>query len=348
MKIPFHTLIKVNFNILYMDKKKIFITRKINSRGIELLNKYYDVVLANSSDSPTKKVMIKKVKNVYGILCTLSEKIDADIMNAAGSNLKVISTYSTGYDHIDICEATKRGIYVTTTGNILSEATADLTFALILTISRKILEGHLYIIEGKWKKGWTPDLFLGTNIYGSTLGILGLGDIGSAVAKRANGFNMNIIYNNRHRLSKSRENKLNATFVTFEKLLENSDFLSIHTNFDKKNFHLIDIRELQKMKKTSFLINTSRGSIINEISLIKALKNRWIAGAGLDVFEREPISNQYELSKLKNVILLPHIGSATVKTRERMSRVAAINLHTILSNKKPLNLVNRELLQNLC
>lgn len=330
-----------------MERKKIFITRKINSIAVELLKNYYDVVWTNKTDSPTKNVMIKKVKNVYGILCTLSEKIDSDIMDAAGSNLKVISTLSTGYEHIDIGEATKRGIYVTTTGNILSEATADLTFGLILALSRKIVEGHLYVIDGKWQKGWAPDLFLGSNIYGSTLGILGLGNIGTAVAKRANGFNMNIIYNNRHQLSKSIENKLNVTYVTFDQLLKNSDFLSIHTSFDKDNFHLIDSIELKKMKKTSFLINTSRGSIINEISLIKALKNKWIAGAGLDVFEKEPLPNQHELLKLKNVILLPHIGSATVQTRNQMSEVAAINLHNILSKKKPLYLVNRELLQNL-
>lgn len=330
-----------------MERKKIFITRKINSIAVELLKNYYDVILTNKTDSPTKNVMIKKVKNVYGILCTLSEKIDSDIMDAAGSNLKVISTLSTGYEHIDIGEATKRGIYVTTTGNILSEATADLTFGLILALSRKIVEGHLYVIDGKWQKGWAPDLFLGSNIYGSTLGVLGLGNIGTAVAKRANGFNMNIIYTNRHQLSKSIENKLNVTYVTFDQLLKNSDFLSIHTSFDKDNFHLIDSLELKKMKKTSFLINTSRGSIINEISLIKALKNKWIAGAGLDVFEKEPLPNQHELLKLKNVILLPHIGSATVQTRNQMSDVAAINLHNILSKKKPLYLVNRELLQNL-
>src|SRR5215210_6114129 len=272
-----------------MERKKIFITRKINSIGIELLQNYYDVISSDSTVSPTKNVMIRKVKNVYGILCTLSEKIDSDIMDAAGSNLKVISTYSTGYEHIDICEATKRGIYVTTTGNILSEATADLTFALILALSRKIFEGHLYIIERKWKKGWTPDLFLGSNIYGSTLGILGLGNIGSAVAKRAKGFNMKIIYNNRHQLSKQIEEELNATFMSFDQLLQNSDFLSIHTSFERDNFHLIDSKELKKMKKKSFLINTSRGSIINETSLIKALKNKWIAGAGLDVFEIEPL-----------------------------------------------------------
>src|SRR5215203_5833850 len=326
-----------------MERKKIFITRKIHSIGIELLKKYYDIVLTNRPDSPSKKVMLGKVKNVYGILCTLSEKIDSDIMDAAGSNLKVISTYSTGYEHIDICEATKRGIYVTTTGNILSEATADLTFALILALSRKIFEGHLYIIERKWKKGWTPNLFLGSNVYGSTLGILGLGNIGSAVAKRAKGFKMKVIYNNRHQLSKSIEKKLHVTFVNFNELLEKSDFLSIHISYDKYNFHLIDTRQLKKMKKTSFLINTSRGNIINENSLIKGLQNKWIAGTGLDVFEKEPLPNKSKLLKLKNVILLPHIGSATVQTRNKMSKVAAINLHNILSNKKPLYLVNKNL-----
>jgi glyoxylate reductase len=180
------------------------------------------------------------------------------------------------------------------------------------------------------------------------LGILGLGNIGRAVAKRAQGFNMKIIYNNRHQLSKTIEDKLNVTFMTFDELLENSDFLSIHTSLEKDNFHLIDSKELKKMKKKSFLINTSRGSVINENSLIHALKNKWIAGAGLDVFEKEPLQSHNKLLKLKNVILLPHLGSATVQTRNRMSEVAAINLHNILSNKKPIYLVNTELEDNHC
>ena len=331
-----------------MERKKIVITRQINFTGIDILKNYYDVIFIDKTESPTKTLMMRKVKNVYGILCTLSEKIDSDIMDAAGSNLKVISTFSTGYDHIDIHAATKRGIYVTNTGNVLSETTADLTFSMILALARKIVEGHLYIMNGKWKKGWKPDLFLGTNVYGSTLGILGLGNIGRAVAKRAQGFNMKIIYNNRHQLSKKIEDKLNVTFMTFEELLHNSDFLSIHTSLDKNNFHLIASKELNKMKKTSFLINTSRGSIINENSLIHALKNKWIAGAGLDVFEKEPLPSHNKLLKLKNVILLPHLGSATVQTRNRMSEVAAINLHNILSNKKPIYLVNTELEDNHC
>ncbi|HVP82653.1 MAG TPA: D-glycerate dehydrogenase [Nitrososphaeraceae archaeon] len=331
-----------------MERKKIVITRQINFTGIDILKNYYDVIFIDKTESPTKKLLMQKVKNVYGILCTLSEKIDSDIMDAAGSNLKVISTFSTGYDHIDIHAATKRGIYVTNTGNVLSETTADLTFSMILALARKIVEGHLYIMNGKWKKGWKPDLFLGTNVYGSTLGILGLGNIGRAVAKRAQGFNMKIIYNNRHQLSKKIEDKLNVTFMTFEELLHNSDFLSIHTSLDKNNFHLIASKELNTMKKTSFLINTSRGSIINENSLIHALKNKWIAGAALDVFEKEPLPSHNKLLKLKNVILLPHLGSATVQTRNRMSEVAAINLHNILSNKKPIYLVNTELEDNHC
>lgn len=330
-----------------MKRKKIFITRKINPIGIELLKKYYDVILNDTIESPTKNIMLKKVKNVDGILCTLSEKIDSDIIDAAGANLKVISTFSTGFEHIDIDEATRRGIYVTNTGDILSEATADLTFSLMLALSRKIVEAHSFIINKKWKNGWSPNLFLGKNIYGSTLGILGLGNIGSAVAKRARGFKMKVVYNNRHQLSKSIEKKLHATFVNFDELLENSDFLSIHISYDKDNFHLIDTRELKKMKKTLFLINTSRGNIINEVSLIIGLQNKWIAGAGLDVFEKEPLSNKSKLLKLKNVILLPHIGSATVQTRNKMSEVAAINLHNVLSNKKPLYIVNKKLEQNL-
>jgi glyoxylate reductase len=330
-----------------MKRKKIFITRKINPIGIELLKKYYDVILNDTIESPTKNIMLKKVKDVDGILCTLSEKIDSDIIDAAGANLKVISTFSTGFEHIDIDEATRRGIYVTNTGDILSEATADLTFSLMLALSRKIVEAHSFIINKKWKNGWSPNLFLGKNIYGSTLGILGLGNIGSAVAKRARGFKMKVVYNNRHQLSKSIEKKLHATFVNFDELLENSDFLSIHISYDKDNFHLIDTRELKKMKKTLFLINTSRGNIINEASLIIGLQNKWIAGAGLDVFEKEPLSNKSKLLKLKNVILLPHIGSATVQTRNKMSEVAAINLHNILSNKKPLYIVNKKLEQNL-
>lgn len=320
---------------------KIYVTRKIDDTGLNLLKKKYNVYINKSYISPSKNELAKRVKGVNAILCTLSEKIDSEIMDAAGDNLKVISTFSTGFEHIDLNEASKRGIYVTNTGNILAEATADLTFALILGVGRKIVEGHKYIIANKWKHGWMPNLFVGTNIFNSTLGILGLGNIGSAVARRAKAFKMNIIYNNRNKLNSKVEKKLDVTFVDKEYLFRNSDFLSIHVSLQKENYHLISMNELKMMKKTSFLINTSRGSVLDERSLCKALEKKWISGAGLDVFEIEPIEKNNLILKKNNVILLPHIGSATVETRAKMSTVAALNISNIFEGKLPLYLVNK-------
>ncbi|MFB5598725.1 MAG: 2-hydroxyacid dehydrogenase [Nitrososphaeraceae archaeon] len=322
---------------------KIYVTRKIDETGLNLLKKKYDVYINKSYISPSKRELAKKVKGVNAILCTLSEKIDSEIMDAAGDNLKVISTFSTGFEHIDLNEASKRGIYVTNTGNILAEATADLTFALILGVGRKIVEGHKYIINNKWKHGWMPNLFVGTNIFNSTLGILGLGNIGSAVARRAKAFNMNIIYNNRNKLNSKVEKKLGVTFVDKNYLFRNSDFLSIHVGLQKENYHLISMNELKMMKKTSFLINTSRGSVVDERSLCIALKKKWISGAGLDVFEIEPIEKNNPLLKKNNVIILPHIGSATRETRAKMSKVAALNISNIFERKLPLYLVNKQI-----
>ena len=207
-------------------------------------------------------------------------------------------------------------------------------------MGRRIVEGYKYVVNNKWKHGWMPNLFVGTNIYNSTLGILGLGNIGSAVARRAKAFNMNIIYNNRNKLDSGLEKKLGATFVNKKDLFRNSDFLSLHVSLQKENYHLIGIKELKMMKTTSFLINTSRGSVIDERSLCTALEKKWIAGAGLDVFETEPIDKNNPLLKKNNVIILPHIGSATRETRAKMSKVAALNISNILEGKPPLYLIN--------
>jgi len=321
--------------------KKIYVTRRIDETGINLLRKKYNVFMSFKHTPPSKKELLKGVKNVDAIICTLNERIDSEVMDAAGDNLKVISTFSTGYEHIDVDEATKRGIYVTNTGDILSEATADLTFALILTLGRRVVEANKYVLGKKWKYGWMPNLFLGTNIFNSTLGILGLGNIGTAVARRARGFNMNILYHNRHRLNRNKEKKLGVNFVDKDTLLSNSDFLSIHVSLQKENYHLIDINEFKKMNKNTFVINTSRGSVINEKSLIVALGKKWIAGAGLDVFESEPLKKSNALLQFKNVVILPHIGSATIQTRSKMSEVAALNIHNILEGKSPLFIVNK-------
>lgn len=321
--------------------KKIYVTRRIDETGINLLRKKYSVFMSFKHTPPSKKEILKRVRNVDAIICTLSERIDSHVMDAAGDNLRVISTFSTGYEHIDVNEATKRGIYVTNTGDILSEATADLTFAFILALGRRVVEANKYVLSKKWNHGWMPNLFLGTNIFNSTLGILGLGNIGSAVARRARGFNMNILYHNRHRLNRNKEKKLGVNFVDKDTLLRNSDFLSIHVSLQKENYHLIDINDFKKMNKNIFVINTSRGSVINEKSLIVALRKKWIAGAGLDVFESEPLKKSNPLLQFNNVVILPHIGSATIQTRSKMSEVAALNIYNIFEGKSPLFLVNK-------
>jgi glyoxylate reductase len=323
-------------------RKKVYVTRRILEPALSMLLKECNVVLNNKDRPPSRKEILKNIRNKDGILCMLSDKIDAEVMAAAGPKLKVISSYSTGVDHIDVDEATKRGIHVTFTSNILAEATADLTFALILALARKIIEANEFTKRKQWKVGWMPNLLLGTEVYGMTLGIIGLGRIGTAVARRAKGFNMKIIYHNRSTRNSQIESELKAEYVDINYILEQSDFLSIHTTLNNDSFHLLDEPKFRKMKKTACIINTARGQIINEPDLIKAIKNNWIAGAGLDVYEKEPLSNSNPLLKMKNVIVLPHIGSATYQTRSKMSEVAVQNLLNILKGKDPLFIVNSD------
>lgn len=264
----------------------------------------------------------------------LSDRIDVQVMDAAGPSLQVISSYSTGFEHIDVKEATSRGIYITYTADILAEATADLTFALILACARSIVNADRYVRENRWKTGWSPDLMLGYNVHGATLGVIGLGRIGSAVAKRAKGFDMKILYHNRNR-NWQLEAELGAEYANLDELLAQSDFVSIHASLNTGSCHLIDKSKLKLMKKTSFLVNTARGQVVNETDLIKMLRAGQIAGAALDVFEREPLPRSSPLMKMKNVVLLPHIGSATYQTRSKMAEVAAKNLLDVLGGKDP-------------
>ena len=333
-----------------MKKKwSVYLTREILSPAASILSKDCTIVLGSNKGEPppTRKELLNQVRQKDAILCTLSDRIDTRVMDAAGSNLKVISSYSTGVDHIDIKEATKRSIYVTCTGDILTEATADLAFALLLAISRRITQGHELVTNRTWKYGWDPHLLLGSDVYGTTIGILGLGRIGSAVARRAKGFNMNIIYHNLHSRNVQMEDQVGAKYVDMDDLIKGSDFLSIHCSLNNESYHLIDKPKLRQMKKSSYVINTARGQIINETHLIQALKQRWISGAGLDVFEKEPLSSNNPLLKMKNVVLLPHIGSATSLTRTKMAEVAAKNLLNVLNQKKPIYLANPELINHV-
>ena len=324
-------------------KWSVYISRHILDPAIPMISKECSVIVANHRGRPpTRNELLIAVRQKDAILCTLSDIIDAKVMDAAGPNLKVISSYSTGIDHIDIKEATKRGIYVTFTGDILTDATADLAFALILAISRQITQGHELVTRKRWKYGWDPHLLLGSDVHSMTIGIVGLGRIGSAVARRAKGFDMDITYHNRNNRNIQMEEQFGAKHVDMDELIEESDFLSLHCSLNRESYHLINETNLRRMKNDSYIINTARGQLINEVHLIKALKRRWIAGAGLDVFEKEPPSPNNPLLKMKNVVLLPHIGSATFLTRTKMAEVSAKNLLNVLNRKSAIYLANPE------
>jgi len=313
-------------------KYTVYITRKIPEPGPLILKKYLEIKMNPGVDVLDREDLFENVRNVDALMCMLGDKIDSNVMDAAGPNLRVISCYSVGYDHVDIKEAEKRKIIVTNTPNVLANTTADLVFSLILTAARNIVSADSYVRNGNWKFGWTPDLFLGYDVHGSTLGIIGLGEIGTLVAKRAKGFDMEVLYYSNTRKHEM-ESELAITYVPLEELLQRSDFVSIHVSLNKKSFHMIDESKMKLMKKTAFLINTSRGKVVNEQDLINALRNNLIAGAGLDVYENEPISTSNPLTQMPQAILLPHIGSATFLTRSKMAEVAANNIVNFLIGK---------------
>jgi glyoxylate reductase len=320
--------------MLNVRRKQVYVTRKFPGHGLDKLYEHCDVLLNKRPEPPSRKLMLRNVAGRDGILCMLSDKIDTELMEAAGPQLKVISSYSTGFEHIDVKEATSRGITVTFTSDILAEATADLTFGLILACARNIVAGDRMVRAGRWKVGWTPDLLLGSEVHGATLGIVGLGRIGSAVAKRAKGFGMNVLYHGRDR-KLDKEVELGITHAEMDDLLSQSDFVTLNLSLNKGTSNIIDMAALRKMKKTAFLVNTSRGQVVNESDLARALKSKLIAGAGLDVFAKEPLSHKSPLAKLKNVVLLPHIGSASLQTRSRMGEAAVRNLLSVLEGRVP-------------
>lgn len=318
-----------------MKKKyEVLITRNIPKNGLKILNKKCNILLNNKDKPLSRSKLLKLVKGKDAILCFLNDQIDNEVMDSAGPNLKIISTFSTGYEHIDIDEARKRGIKIGYTGNVLTETTAELTFALLLSISRRIVEADRFVRKGKWKYGWAPDLMLGEDLYKKTIGIIGLGKIGKAVAKRASCFNMKVLYNNRKSIQNLDNKDLmkNMHFSELDNLLQQSDFVIITCSLNKDSYHLINYNNIKKMKSTSYLINTSRGKIIEEKGLITALKKKIIAGAALDVFENEPIEKNNELLKMDNVILLPHIASASNTTRQNMAQISAKNILNILEH----------------
>ena len=318
-----------------MQKKRVFLTRTLHEFALKELRKKYQIEVHSGKIPIPKNVLKNKIKTIDGLICFPYDKIDKKMIDLA-ANLKVISTYSVGFDHIDISHAIKKKIRVGYTPEVLTDATADLAFALILDVMRRVSEGDKIIRDGKWRQIYGAYDYVGIDLQGKTLGILGMGRIGSTLAKRVKAFDMKIIYHNRKRVSKSKEKSLGIKYVSQEKLFTQSDVISIHVPHTEETDGLFDSKVFKKMKKSAFLINTARGKIIKEKDLVTALKKKTIAGAELDVFESEPIGKNHPLTKIPNAVLAPHIGSSTKETREQMAKITVKNLNLGLNGKKPI------------
>lgn len=316
---------------------KVFVTSIIPEIGIKILKKNGIEVIQYKNYLPIKKdELIKKAKGCDALLCLLSNKIDKEIIDAL-PELKIISNYAVGFNNIDVEHATQKKIWVTNTPDVLTDATADLAFALLLACARRIVEADQFTRKGKFKI-WQSDLMLGKDLKNKTIGIIGAGRIGQAFGKRTTGFGMKILYYDKKRIPEF-EKITGAKFTSLKQLLKKSDFISIHTPLNKETYHLIDKEEFDTMKDGAILINTARGEVVNEKELVNALKSGKLFAAGLDVYEFEPKITK-DLLKMKNVVLLPHIGSATVETRNKMAELAASNIVRVLKGKNPLTPVN--------
>jgi len=312
-------------------------------RGLKIIRKYFDTEVWPEYGPPPKKTIIEKAKNVDALATLLSDKIDTEVFDAA-PKLKIVSQMAVGFDNIDLQEATKRGIYVTNTPEVLTDTTADFAWALIMAVARRVVEADKYVRTGQWKAAWHPDMMTGRDVHGATIGIVGAGRIGYAMAKRAKGFDMKILFYDvipRPEMEKD----FGAKRMDLDTLLKEADFVSIHVPLMKETHHLMNEQRLKLMKKTAYLINNSRGPVVDEKALYKALKEGWIAGAGLDVFEQEPAPVDSPLLKLDSVVVAPHISSASLETRSKMAEMVADNLVSFFEGKKPPNLVNQDVLK---
>jgi glyoxylate reductase len=314
---------------------KIVVTGKIPEVALEKLKKSHEVISWGEETPISRDEMLKRVSGANIIVSLLTEKIDEEVLTSAGNDLKAVCNVAVGYNNIDVAACKNKNVLVTNTPGVLTDATADIAMALILMTTRRLSEGER-VIRNQDPWAWGMFYMLGSSIQNQTLGIVGMGQIGIATALRAKSFGMKIIYTRRNRLDEKIEKELSAQYVSLDELLQQSDIVSLHCPYSTETHHLISDAQLSKMKKTSYLINTARGPIVNEEALANALINKTIAGAGLDVYENEPKVNE-KLLKLDNVVLLPHLGSATVETRTAMATTAANNAIEILSGNKPLN-----------
>ena len=321
-------------------RAQVLITRGIFPEVVESLTRRFDVDY-NAEDRPWPgEELAKRLQGKSGVLATVMDRFDEALLTQC-PDLKVISNIAVGYNNIDVPAATKRGIRVTNTPGVLDDTTADLTWSLLMAAARRVAEGDAYVRRGEWKIAFAVQHFIGLDVHHATLGIIGMGRIGQAIARRARGFDMTILYHNRKRLPADEERRLGAAWAERDDLLARSDFVVVMTPYSPATHHLVGAAEIAKMKPTAILVNSARGGVVDDAALAEALRQKRIAGAGLDVFEGEPKLNPGYLD-LKNVVLTPHIGSSSRATRLRMCETAAENLAAVLEGRRPAHLVNPE------
>ena len=320
-------------------KPHVLVTKRIYPQAVSYLKQHAEVDYAESDDGLSAGELLARARGKQGLVTQLTDKFSAAVMEQL-DGVRVIANVAVGFDNIDVPAATRRKILVTNTPEVLTDTTADFAFALLMAAARRVVEGHQFIHSGKWTK-WRIDLLVGQDIHHGTLGIFGMGRIGQAVARRGRGFSMRILYHDAVRAPETVERELGLEFVSAEKLLREADFVSLHVPLMDATRHMIGAEQLRIMKPTAILVNTSRGPVVDEHALAEALENRVIAGAGIDVFENEPRVDP-KLLTLENVVLAPHIASASVETRKKMSMMAAENAVAALEGRRPANLLNPE------
>jgi glyoxylate reductase len=307
------------------DRPKAFVARRLPDEGLQLVREVCDMDLWEDELPPPRDELLRRVAGVDGVLTLLTDKVDDEFLDAAGPQLKVVSNYAVGFDNIDVAACARRGIPVGNTPGVLTETTADLAFALLMAAARRLPEGDRYVRAGSWKT-WGPLLLLGPDVHGATIGIVGFGRIGQAVARRAQGFGMQILYHDLEPLPPAVTDPLGATYLRLEELLPRSDFVSLHVNLSPVTRHLINAETLRMMKRTAVLVNTSRGPVVDQVALAAALRDGTIWAAALDVTDPEPIPMDDPLVDLDNCLIVPHIASASRTTRGKMAAMAASNL----------------------
>ncbi|MEK5441351.1 2-hydroxyacid dehydrogenase [Fredinandcohnia sp. FSL W7-1320] len=323
-----------------MTRPYVFITRKLSDNAIQPLMEVADVHIWNEEEKAVpREILLEEVKKADALLTMLSDKVDKELLDAA-PKLKVIANLAVGYDNIDVEYANQKGIAICNTPDVLTDTTADLAFALLLSTARRVVEAAEFIKKGEWKS-WSPLLLAGSDVHHKTIGIVGMGKIGEAVAKRATGFDMNILYHNRSR-NVVAEERIGASYTSFDELIETSDFIVCLTPLTDETRGLFSKESFMKMKNSAVFINVSRGPVVDEDALYQALVTGEIAAAGLDVFEKEPVDADHPLLTLPNVVALPHIGSSSTETREKMMKLCCENIELVLINQQPKTLVNKE------